>query len=447
MAAGDGRIPAESGIFVHKLFALPNFSIRQVWLLGMVAITLILLAQGYWLVRALDIAGTRFHEQAIMALNQAAHQMAEYQQVTLPVEGLVTPYSSNYFIVNYNQEIDRQALEFFLKKNLSGFLPDDYEYAVYDCSSKTMVYGKYISQTATPPARPAGQFETQEGFPYYFGVRFPNRAAHLLEEAWMAVVFSAIMLVAIGFFMYAMWVILRQRQYSQLQRDFINTMTHEFKTPISTIQVAAEVIGKHESVRSDARLSQYTRILQEQNQRLNQLVEKVLTHSRYEKERFPLVRETIDLNEVLETVAAANHAAVEAVQGTLRLNLSPEPARVFADPLHLTNVLHNLVDNALKHSGLEPEIVLSTEKQPAAWLLSVSDTGKGIPAAYRKQVFGRFFRVHDGAIQQANGFGLGLYYVKSVCEKHGWKIRCVENQPRGLRMEITIPSNQTIPAA
>ncbi len=426
---------------------MSSFSIRQVLFLGLLAITLILVTQSYWLLKTLDLSERAFQEKASIALSRAANEMSEYQQVTLPIEQLVVAYASNYFIVNYNQEINPQALEYYLTKNLSASLTEDFEYAVYDCSSKSMVYGKHIEPISGRTPIPPYRFETHEGYPYYFGVRFPHHTAYLLQDAWIALVFSGIMLLAVGFFIYAMVVILQQKRFSEMQRDFINTMTHEFKTPISTVKIATEVLGNSEIVKQEPRLAQYTHILQDQNQRLNQLVEKVLVLARYEQERFRLSTENLDLNEGVREVFAIYSPLLEAQKGQLTLNLESSPLPVSADRVHLVNVLSNLLDNSIKYSDAPKSIVIETRLQRKGYLLVVADQGRGIPEKYRKRVFQRFFRVPRGNTQDASGFGLGLYYVQAVCEKHGWKIACRNNQPQGTRFEISIPFSSPKPPA
>ena len=223
-----------------------------------------------------------------------------------------------------------------------------------------------------------------------------------------------------------------------MQKDFINNMTHEFKTPISTINISSDVLLRTPAIQKDQRLQQYASIIKEQNNRLNKQVEKVLQFARIEKKDFKLKLETINLNDLLQNIAYSVQLRVDELNGKFNLNLCDEPVFVEADRLHLTNILHNLLDNAIKYSKDEVEIGLSCVKMNKAVKIIISDKGIGIPKEYQKKIFKKFFRIPTGNVHNVKGFGLGLFYVRNICRKHGWKLH-LDSAGKGTTFSIQIP--------
>jgi two-component system phosphate regulon sensor histidine kinase PhoR len=214
-----------------------------------------------------------------------------------------------------------------------------------------------------------------------------------------------------------------------MQKDFINNMTHEFKTPISTIKISSEVFLKSPEITENKRLLQYATIINEQNQRLNKQVEKVLQLAKIERDNFKLNKEKIDLHELLGRVLNSVRLQVEKDGGQLTAMLKADLPPIWADRLHLTNILHNLLDNAMKYCQDVPNITVVSDHGPNGKVkLSISDKGLGIAKENQQKIFDKFYRVPTGDVHNVKGFGLGLFYTKNICEAHGWKIS-LESEP------------------
>lgn len=231
---------------------------------------------------------------------------------------------------------------------------------------------------------------------------------------------------------------MRQERTSELQKDFINNMTHEFKTPISSIKIAADVFSKSEFVINDPRLARYAGIITEQNQRLNDQVEKVLNIARLEKDSFELKKEPIDIHSALRDIAKNESVRIE--NQSINLELDNEIMEIFADPLHFTNVITNIIDNAIKYSPGEPEITIKTERTPNTNIIQIIDQGIGIDKEKLKNIFDKFYRVSTGDVHNVKGFGLGLFYVKNICAAHGWVIDVKSEPNQGTTFIIKIPT-------
>ncbi len=419
-----------------------NQTIQRIVLLGALAIIFVISSQMYIILQAYSLKERDFDVSVNISLLNAAKELSLVNQTILP-PNLVKRLSKNTYAVNINSKIDASNLDFFLRKNFeSSALTEDFDYAIYDCHDEKMVYGKYVSYSASS----RDSLKVDKNLPmladatYYFVVRFPKRESSIFSGISFMLVFTAISLLTVIFFIYALTVILRQKRLSELQKDFINNMTHEFKTPISTIKVAADVFISNPSVQSDPRLLRYAQIIREQNHRLNAQVEKVLQLTRIDRNSLELNKEVINLHELLATILPSIQVKIEQKQGILHQELKASQPYIKADSLHFTNILHNLLDNAMKYcQNDKPEITIQTIDMGKNLRLVVQDKGVGIDKEHHKKVFFRFYRVPTGDIHNVKGFGLGLFYVKNIISAHGWHIDLESEVNKGTKIIIDMP--------
>jgi two-component system phosphate regulon sensor histidine kinase PhoR len=414
--------------------------IRFVVLLGAISIIGIITIQAYFLFQAWNIREKQLTQSLVIALKSVAEKISRLNQTTLPYGNPVRQLTSNYFVVDVNTLIDANVLEHYLKSEFDRLnIKTDYEYAIYDCHTDRMVYGNYISATGSGGSvKPDEELPKYREYLYYFGIHFPALRSTIAADMTIWFFFTSILVLSVIFFVYAIFVILQQKRFSELQKDFINNMTHEFKTPISSINISADIITRPEIIQDPQRLLTYGRIIKKENHRLNLLVEKVLQIARFEKGGIQLKKEWLDLNVLAQTVTANFDASLDHAS-RIETTLDPSVGRILADVLHLTNIFYNLLDNAVKYAGEKPVIRVDTKKEQNRVLIIISDNGPGIDPKYRRQIFQKFFRVPSGNIHDVKGFGLGLYYVKIICHAHHWKIR-LDNEPgKGAAFIIEIP--------
>ena len=422
---------------------MPNHLIRRVALLGAISIIGIVLIQGISLKRAYDIEDNEFDQTVRVALYQVAEKLAIINETKLPKKDLVQRKSANYYAVNINDIIDANILEDFLIREFEARgVNTDFEYAVYDCQSQDMVYGNYCKMSDLEETK-----KTQDVLPkfdnliYYFVVGFPSRKGYLISSIWQHVLYGFITLLALVFFIYSMWVILHQKRLSELQKDFINNMTHEFKTPISSIKIAANVIKNDPGISKDERLSKYGQIIVDQNERLNEQVEKVLNLARLEQDSFKLNLQSFNAADVLNTIVTSENLKVtESGSGGIKIQ-EVEDCIIRADKLHFSNVIHNMLDNALKYCSTFPEVLVHAYKKGKVLAIEIKDNGIGINKEHFENLFKKFYRVPTGNVHDVKGFGLGLYYVHNICKAHGWKIDVSSNPGEGSTFTIRIPIN------
>ncbi len=417
-------------------------TIRLVVVLGTVSIIGIIIIQWYWVQKAFDIKEKQFNQTINISLRKVAERMAKFNNNTLPNEDPVAQISSDYYIVNFNDVIDANILEHYLKQEFIYHNMDiDFEYAIYDCTSDKMVYGDYINLSSDPnkEPEPTTNLPKYEEFIYYFGVNFPTKSTYLVSKMGIWIFFSLILLFAIIFFGYALFVILQQKRLSEVQKDFINNMTHEFKTPISTIAISADVISDPEIVHQPEKLKNYAGIIKDENNRLKNQVEKVLQMAILGKDELRLKKEQIKLHPLLKQVISSQELSLKKKNGRVEYDLMPGDPEILADPFHLTNIIYNLLDNAIKYTPVDPLITITTRATRQGIQLIIGDNGPGIKKEHHKKIFDKFFRISTGNIHNVKGFGLGLHYVKKMAKAHKWTIALDSKEEEGSQFMITIP--------
>ncbi|WP_298362199.1 sensor histidine kinase KdpD [Runella sp.] len=408
-------------------------TIRLLVILSTLSIIGVIVTQIYWVRKALALRERQFNQQVHVSLQEVAEDLAELNSVMLhnnPVEQL----SSNYFLVNTNSMVDPGILEHYIKASfLRHDLITDFEVGIYDCASNRMFYGVALSTRSEKkaPTQTANWLKSNK-YPYYFGVRFPNQSAAIFSDLSGWIGSSLLVLLAVCFFGYALFVILRQKQLTEVQQDFINNMTHELQTPIATIRIAADVLNTPAIKDQPERLKKYTGIVKEEALRLQNQVETVLNMAKAEKNKLPLTIEWLDIHQIASSLSNKYENNL-----TLHLN-APEPY-VHVDRFHLTNAISNLIDNAFKYTPANPDIHLETSSQNGIVTVSVKDNGIGIAPEHQRKVFSKFYRVPTGNIHNVKGFGIGLSYVQQIAKAHGWKLQLNSEIGKGSEFKILIP--------
>lgn len=420
-------------------------TIRLIIALATFSIVGIVVTQVYWVRRAFDIKEKQLHQTIHVALREVAQRIAVINQHTVkPIS--IKQLSSDYFVVNVNDVIDANVLEHLLKENFAKRgLATEYEYGIYDCSTDKMVYGSYLSSKPNTFPTPRPKLPKYDQYVYYFGIRFPNKTTYLASQMDIWIFSSFILLIVTVFFSYTLFVILRQKRLSEVQRDFINNMTHELKTPLSTIAVTADLLGNPRVLADQERIQSYTQIIKNENARLQNQIEKVLQSARMDREKLQLNLQSLDVHELMQEVLVSFALKVKQLGGNLHTDLQAQPATIRADKEHLVNILYNLLDNAIKYSPDLPNILVSTQRQNGSrrgLVLSVQDEGLGIKKEYHKKIFDKFFRVSTGNVHNVKGFGLGLDYVKKMVDAHGWKLSLRSEEGQGSCFNIVIPLEQ-----
>ncbi|MFC2120519.1 sensor histidine kinase [Bacteroidota bacterium] len=269
---------------------------------------------------------------------------------------------------------------------------------------------------------------------------FPSKSKYMVKKLGGVFFASLLMiLITLGSFVFALSTIISQRRLSEIKNDFINNMTHELKTPISTVSLAIEALQNFDVLKDKKRTRQYLDISKNENARLGMMVEKVLKISAFEKKEIKLNFEKTDIHHLIHTITENVEVQINNKGGILNLDLSAGNYYIEADQVHITNVIYNLVDNAIKYSLTEPEITVFTKDADNSIMIAVQDRGIGIASQQQKRIFDKFYRVPTGNVHNVKGYGLGLSYVADIIKKHNGSIKLESEPKKGSLFKIFIP--------
>jgi signal transduction histidine kinase len=275
-------------------------------------------------------------------------------------------------------------------------------------------------------------------------VHFPGRHFYLLHQLWPVLLASILFVtLVVSGFVYTIRTIVRQQRLSGLMVDFINNMTHEFKTPISTVALASEAIGRPDVVMKRTKVQQYNRMIAEETRRMKAQVDRILQMAQLEEGDIELTRTEVDLHDLIAKAAGAFALQVESRGGRITLDLRAGLHRLSGDAVFLSNIIHNLLDNANKYSTGAPEITIATRNEDSRVIVRVSDRGCGIAAEHQKKVFEKYYRVPTGNLHDVKGFGIGLSYVKLLVEAHSGLISLHSEPGVGTDVEVRLPVKPT----
>ena len=265
-----------------------------------------------------------------------------------------------------------------------------------------------------------------------------TRASHLIIPTIL------LMAIIIWCFVYTIRTVFNQKRFSNLLVDFINNMTHEFKTPISTVQLAVEAIRRDDVIKDQTKVRQFSQMILNENQRMKQQTDKILQMAVLEEGDYEIKITDVDLHRVISDAVNAMKLQVENRQGTLAMSLQADPCRLHADQVHLANIIHNLLDNANKYSLEQPHIEIRTANTPEGLVVEVSDNGIGMKPEDAKMACDKYFRVPSGNIHNVKGFGLGLSYVRLMMQAHGGQISLESEYTKGTTVRLLFPPSRII---
>jgi two-component system phosphate regulon sensor histidine kinase PhoR len=273
-------------------------------------------------------------------------------------------------------------------------------------------------------------------------VVFPERTNYVLGSMfWIlggSMLFSLFILAT---FALSLYFLIRQKKISEMKSDFINNMTHEFKTPIATISLAADTITNSRVINDESSIRHFIGMIKKENSRMNKKVETILQIASLDKKEIEFKFENVSLHTIIDRAVETIEIQVHQKNGKINLNLNAEEPHIFGDFEHLTNLVNNLLDNAIKYSPEFPEVTVTTSNCEKGVILSVEDKGIGMTKAVQSKIFERFYRQSSGNVHDVKGFGLGLNYSRSIIEAHKGHINVYSEPGKGSRFEIFLPFN------
>ena len=343
----------------------------------------------------------------------------------------------------------KYTLDLLIKELHSRGISSSFVMEVKDSKSMPVVFqGVYrfnkedLREVKNPTFYTARLFQGDQGqSPGELSIYFPNKGGIIAETMgyWLFPSVLALLALLIGCFAYTLSIIFKQKKISAMNTDFINNMTHEFKTPVATIMIASESLRDPEISADDKRVSKLANIIYDENVRLGSHIERVLNIARLERENLKIERVNVHVNILAQDVLESMKLQLERAEGELKVDLAATRDLVTGDELHLSNVLFNLVDNAIKYSNGKPHITIKTFNRGNNVVVSIADRGMGMTKDQQEKIFDQFYRIPTGNIHNVKGFGLGLSYVNDIIKRLNGKITVRSEKDKGTQFEVTLP--------
>ncbi|WP_430907814.1 sensor histidine kinase [Maribacter sp. 2-571] len=350
-------------------------------------------------------------------------------------------FSESAKTVPIHKRVSKQELELLLNRELeSRNLNVEYEYGIYSKGLPTKVKSrKFKFASSTLYKSPI--FEDKDGdTDFSLLLTFPKKKGFLIQQILgMAVLSLLFTLVIMASYSGAIYQLIKQKQISAIKTDFINNMTHEFKTPIATINLAVEAIRNPKTIDDKEKIMRYLGMIRDENKRMHAQVENVLRISKLEKNQLDISKDRLDVHDIIIDAVAHVELIVQDRGGYVKTHLEATRTEVLANEMHFTNVLVNMLDNAIKYSPEAPKVDVYTEVAKNFIIVKIKDQGSGMSKAVLKRVFEKFYREHTGDLHNVKGHGLGLAYVKKIMDDHQGEVYAESEKGKGSTFFLKLP--------
>lgn len=442
--------------------------------------------QFFWIQRAVDLDEKNFNDKVTIALDNVKKKLQtdaiaklenkNRTEVSTEISELISPdmppseinirmkdmeYKAA-FLDPYEQiiEIDVQKLDKYMEREISSKnIELDYEYGVYSNRDRNYIiingnYSATIGDTSkssnVADMNPLYKAEYKmalfdEGLapsPGHLNLYFPGKKRFLWSNVRGILISSILFTALILFcFSYTIYIIFHQKKVSEMKTDFINNMTHEFKTPIATISLASDSVLNPSIIENKDKVTRFVQIIKQENGRMLSQVEKVLQMAQIEKQNFELKLRQVDIHDIIEDALVNAELKVQSKGGSIHADLAAQHSIVICDATHISNVINNLLDNAEKYTPEKPEIWVRTKNVKNGIEISVQDNGIGMSKDAQKYIFEKFYRVHTGNIHNVKGFGLGLSYVKAIVDAHKGHVAVKSEPEKGSTFTVFLPES------
>jgi two-component system, OmpR family, phosphate regulon sensor histidine kinase PhoR len=407
---------------------------------------IVVTVQLYWLKKVYSFEQRQFNVNVVKSIRGVFEDLEMNDQAGIIQKDLIDAPADNYFWFKADTIPQRDSLAFYLQDEFADFLVlTDCHLAAYSASQKKYVYEEFIP---TPASRYAGITPPKQEWPVYSEkgdyilLYFPHRQEYVLEQMDFWIVSTVVLFLALIGLAASLFYFYRQKFLAETQKDFVNNFTHEFKTPLAVMKIAADVLSQGTITQKPERLERYAAIIRNQTEHLQQQVERLLRTASIETNDLPIIKEDFDPQLLIEQALGKVQPLIEQKNARIELKME-EPggnSKVHADKAHLELAVVNLLENALKYSN-EPHIVVETGHLEDDFFISVKDNGVGIEKQYIKNIFKKFYRVPTGDIHDVKGFGLGLNFVKRIIDAHNGKIKVNSLPGIGTEFRLFIPLN------
>lgn len=402
------------------------------------ALIIVLIIQINWIYETADVKEKIFNEKANMVLSKTAEALTKDTFTIKSLKNGVSASEKQKIDSLFNHYMKAYNIEIKYSFSIKPFVPT-FKNEPTILNELKMNPGEGCYQTCVTETSHENGTVSKNGIDLQ--LIFPEKDEFIMAEMGIPFISSVllIVIVLITFWRTAL-SLMKEKQISEHTTDFLNNMTHEFKTPLTNISLAGKMMIKDSNIHQEDKIRHYSGIILEENEKLRLQVEQVLSMTALERGEIPLRKTELDIHQLIHDCLKCMSVQIEHRQCLVNSNLEAKSSVINGDKTHLMNALCNLIDNALKYSSTEPEIMIQTFNKDGALVLTISDNGIGIEQEYRGKVFEKFFRVPTGDVHDVKGFGLGLTYIKSIIEMHGGSIELQSEIGKGTAFIIRLPN-------
>lgn len=410
-------------------------------IIALVAISLtgLISIQIFWLNKSVAVTEKQFDDRADRMLHDVVAELRQYSDTSSVIRNT---HPDSLIIFNV---IDTNLLANLLQKYTDYHRLDSlYYYGLVRSSDNLIFYRSANFDLSMEPLSYKSCLSCIWKAEYiHLSVFFPKKKIHIYQNmlSWIVLSFLFLLLI-IGVFAFVIYSIIRQKKISEIRNDFINNMTHEFKTPISTISLASEMLMKDRGTPSQGKIQKYAGIIYDENKRMQSQVELVLQTALIEKQKIKLKKELINIHDIIMGVVESFSLEQNKKVTSFEYDLQASNPVINIDPVHIRNVISNIIDNGIKYSGPYPVITIETKDSGNGILIKITDKGIGISREEQKRIFEKFYRVSTGNKHDVKGFGLGLFYVRTVAEAHHGYVHVSSTLNKGSSFYVYLPGGE-----
>ena len=403
-------------------------------------IGLIVIVQLYWLTKVYSFEQKQFNTNVVKSLRGVFEDLEMNDDPSLSLQQLIHNPANDYYMFKADTLPEQDSLTHYIRKEFGDFdVLTDVKLGAYSLKEKKYIYEEYIPTVASgfniTPAMGLPVFAREYD---HILLYFPHRYQYILGQMNFWIISSVALFLALIGLAISLFYFYRQKFLAEIQKDFVNNFTHEFKTPLAVIKIASDTLARDDISQKPDRLKRYTAIIQNQTSHLQNQVEKLLKSASAENKKFPIDKEAIQPAKLIEQALNKLQPLIEQKKALIELKVENYETNIHADEGHLELAIINILENALKYSS-SPHIVVETGKEESDYFISIKDNGIGMEKKYLKNIFKKFYRIPTGNVHDVKGFGLGLNFVKRIMDGHGGKIRVNSLPGIGTEFRLLLP--------
>jgi two-component system, OmpR family, phosphate regulon sensor histidine kinase PhoR len=417
-------------------------TLKWILLSTTVLIALIVMVQLFWLKKVYSFEEKQFNNNVVKSIRGVFEDLEMNDNPAMNLKELIDNPGPNYFLFKADTIPQKDSLTYYLQHEFEDFdVLTDCMLGAFSSDSNRYIYAEYIPSAASHyPVQTVSSLPVFSKRFDHILLYFPHRSNYIISEMNFWIISSIALFITLIGLAVSLFYFYRQKFLAEIQKDFVNNFTHEFKTPLAVMKIAADVLAQESILQQPNRLERYTAIIKNQTEHLQNQVTRLLRTASSENKNLPIEKENISAQLFVEQALSKVQPLIEQKNAKIEIKTDSTPDQFRADRAHLELAVVNLLENALKYSP-DPHIVVETGKSDNDFFISVKDNGIGIEKKYQKDIFKKFYRVPTGDVHNVKGFGLGLNFVKKIIDAHDGKIKVNSLPGIGTEFRLFIPVN------